>query len=55
MADAIIISILLVCGLLALRSCLRKKGCKGGSCCGSGCSGSCSGCSPQSKHKQDSH
>lgn len=50
MADAIIISILLVCGLLALRSCLRKKGCKGGSCCGS-----CSGCAPQSKHKQDSH
>lgn len=43
MADAIIITILLVCALLALRSVTRKKNGKGGSCC-SGCGGACPGC-----------
>lgn len=44
MADAIIITILLVCALLAIRSVLRKKAGKGGSCCGGGCGCGCSGC-----------
>lgn len=44
MADAFIITILLVCALLAIRSVLRKKAGKGGSCCGGGCGCGCSGC-----------
>lgn len=44
MADAFIITILLVCALLAIRSVLRKKTGKGGSCCGGGCGCGCSGC-----------
>ncbi|MBQ3525281.1 MAG: hypothetical protein IJA63_03315 [Akkermansia sp.] len=44
MADVIIITILIVCALLALRSCLRKKAGKGNSCCGGGCGCNCSGC-----------
>ena len=43
MADAIIITILLVCTLLAIRSVIRKKNGKGGPCCGC-CGGACSGC-----------
>lgn len=44
MADAIIITILLICALLASRSVLRKKVGKGGSCCGGGCGCGCAGC-----------
>ncbi len=50
MADAIIVTVLIICGILALRSCLRKKCGKGG--CG-GCGGACGGCSRSDKHRDE--
>ena len=52
MADAIIIAILVICALLALRACLRKKCGKEDSCCGGGC-GNCGGCSSHDSEEKD--
>ena len=54
MADAIIIAILIICGLLALRACLRKKRGKGGSCCRGNC-GCCGGCGQPDNDKDNPH